>query len=281
VVRDKAYQDGFLIEDTKDYYAQDSLGNVWYFGERTREYEPGNPDPISTAGSWIAGKDGAEAGIVMEAAPQVGDKYAQEHAPGVAEDYARVQSLDAWADVGYGSFTGVLETKDVNPLDPSVELKYYAAGVGNILTTTADGEFDQLTAVVMRGTAGADSLLGYFGGDEMRGNGGNDALDGDRGADTINGGAGDDALTGGTGADTFVFDLSGGVSTEVDSIADYSLAEHDMLRLPNGAADIVSDVKLSQHGGWELTLSDGHVIALPRLRDLNHDGHIVDQLFFG
>jgi hypothetical protein len=281
VVRDKAYEGGFLVEDTKDFYAQDDLGNVWYFGERTKEYEPGNPDPISTAGSWIAGRHGAEAGIIMLADPQIGDKYANENAPGVAEDYSRVQSLDAWVDVGYGQFTGVLETKDVNPLDPSVEFKYYAQGVGNVLVTTPEGGIDQLTAIVMRGTGGDDDLMGYFGGDEMRGNGGNDTLNGGRGADVIVGGLGDDTLIGGTGADTFVFEVPGGVSAEIDHIADYSLAEHDMLRLPNGAADIASDVKLPHHGGWQLTLTDGHVITLPRLRDFNHDGHIVDQLFFG
>jgi hypothetical protein len=280
VVRDKAYENGFLVEDTRDFYAQDLDGNVWYFGERTKEYEPGNPDPISTAGSWLSGKDGAVAGIVMLADPHVGDKYANENAPGVAEDYSKVLALDVWADVGYGSFTGLLQTKDVNPLDPSVENKFYAEGVGNILTTDPDGGLDQLTAIFVEGTAGDDDLLGYFGGDTMFGRAGNDTMHGDRGADRMNGGLGDDHLFGGTGADTFVFAVTGGVSSEADVIEDYSFAEHDMLALPNGAADIVSDARLAHHGGWQLTLSDGHVITLEGAHDDNHDGHIVDQLFF-
>ena len=55
--------DGEVLEDTFDWYAQDTAGNVWYFGEDTTEFdERGRPD---TAGSWEAGVDGAQAGIVM------------------------------------------------------------------------------------------------------------------------------------------------------------------------------------------------------------------------
>src|SRR5262249_11093194 len=32
-VRDQAYVDGILAEDTLDWFAQDKNGNVWYFGE--------------------------------------------------------------------------------------------------------------------------------------------------------------------------------------------------------------------------------------------------------
>ncbi|MGA1826502.1 MAG: hypothetical protein ACMUIP_17755 [bacterium] len=33
VVCDLAEEDGIVIEDTEDWYAQDIQGNVWYFGE--------------------------------------------------------------------------------------------------------------------------------------------------------------------------------------------------------------------------------------------------------
>ena len=93
VVRDRAFVGGELVEDTFDWYAQDRQGNVWYFGENTKEYE--NGQVVSTAGSWKAGRDGARAGIVMKAHPRVGDTYYQEYAPGVAEDQATVLSRDA------------------------------------------------------------------------------------------------------------------------------------------------------------------------------------------
>ncbi|MGH3037457.1 MAG: hypothetical protein ACRDMU_09780 [Gaiellaceae bacterium] len=37
VVHDVVTQDGQLVEDTYDWYAQDRSGNVWYLGEATKE----------------------------------------------------------------------------------------------------------------------------------------------------------------------------------------------------------------------------------------------------
>ena len=121
VVRDKAFLNGKLSEDTFDWYAQDKEGNVWYFGEDTKEYENGKV--VSTKGSWEAGVDGAKPGIVMEANPRVGDSYRQEYYEGEAEDMAEVLSLDASGlndavSVPYGSFGDVLMTKEWNPLEP-------------------------------------------------------------------------------------------------------------------------------------------------------------------
>jgi hypothetical protein len=146
VVRDRAYVGGELVEDTRDFYAQDRRGNVWYFGENTKTLENGRV--TSTTGSWLAGVDGAQPGIVMEAHPKVGDRYAQENAPGVAEDRARVLSLDAHATVPYGSFDGLLKTKDFSPLEPSVvEHKKYLRGVGSILEKEVRGGQERLALV--------------------------------------------------------------------------------------------------------------------------------------
>jgi len=41
VVHDLVTEDGELVEDTYDWYAQDADGNVWYFGEETKEFENG------------------------------------------------------------------------------------------------------------------------------------------------------------------------------------------------------------------------------------------------
>src|SRR5688572_33482665 len=41
VVHDVVTEDGELVEDTDDWYAQDKDGNVWYLGEATKEYENG------------------------------------------------------------------------------------------------------------------------------------------------------------------------------------------------------------------------------------------------
>jgi hypothetical protein len=146
VVRDRAFVGGELVEDTRDWYAQDRRGNVWYFGENTKTVENGTV--VSTEGSWRAGRDGARPGIVMEAHPKVGDTYAQEFSPGVAEDRATVLSLDASAAVPYGTFTGLLKTKDFSPLEPDVvEHKFYLRGVGSILEKEVRGGNERLALV--------------------------------------------------------------------------------------------------------------------------------------
>lgn len=73
-VTDNAYLDGCLIEHTFDWFAQDIFGNVWYLGEDTESYtvdDDCNILEMSTEGSWEAGVDGAEAGIVMLANPKM------------------------------------------------------------------------------------------------------------------------------------------------------------------------------------------------------------------
>ena len=142
VVRDTVTEDGELVEDTFDWYAQDRKGNVWYLGERTTEYEDGKP--VSTAGSFEDGVDGARRGIVMLARPRVGREYAQERAPAVAEDRARVLSRDEQVEVPAGHFRRVLMTRDWNPLEPKVnEHKFYAKGVGLVLALGVSGGGDR------------------------------------------------------------------------------------------------------------------------------------------
>src|SRR5215210_5961604 len=81
VVKDRVFAQGKLGEKTFDWYAQDKKGNVWYFGEDSKEYKNGK---VSTGGSWEAGKAGAKPGI-MQAHPKVGQTYRQEYSKGSAE----------------------------------------------------------------------------------------------------------------------------------------------------------------------------------------------------
>jgi hypothetical protein len=138
VVHDVVTENGQLKEDTYDWYAQDKSGNVWYLGEETKEYEDGRM--VSTKGSWEAGVDGAQAGIVMPAHPELGMAFRQEYYAGQAEDAGEILSLDEKAEVPYGSFDGVLMTKDYTPLEPDVlEHKFYARGIGPVLVIAVSG----------------------------------------------------------------------------------------------------------------------------------------------
>lgn len=150
VVHDQAYEDGVLVEDTYDWYAQDKDGNVWYFGEDTKELDE-NGNVISTEGSWEAGVNGAEPGIIMLADPKKGDKYQQEFAPDVAEDMAQVIGFEDSFCVQYGCFEDVLVTKEWSPLERGViEYKYYAQGVGFIFGEMVKGGDEQIELVRVR-----------------------------------------------------------------------------------------------------------------------------------
>ena len=138
VVTDIVTARGVPLEVTDDWFAQDAEGNVWYLGEDTAEYENGKP--VNQRGSFEAGVDGAEAGIVMPADPEVGMAYRQEYYEGEAEDRAEVLSLSEKAEVPTGYYPKTLMTKDLVPLEPKVsEHKFYAEGVGLVLALAHSG----------------------------------------------------------------------------------------------------------------------------------------------
>ena len=142
VVRDEVTEDGVPVEVTDDWYAQDAEGNIWYLGEATTDYEKGKP--VSTEGSFEAGKDGAEAGIILPADPEPGLAYRQEYYGGEAEDEGEIIKLDAQAEVPAGHYEPTLMTQDTNPLEPKVlEFKFYAEGIGPVLAVSVSGGSDR------------------------------------------------------------------------------------------------------------------------------------------
>ena len=133
-VHDVVYENGKVAEDTEDWYAQDARGNIWYMGEATKEYSQGH---VSTEGSWRAGVDGAQPGIVVPAHPRIGATYRQEYLKGHAEDEARNMSLDEQATVPQGHYTHVFMTRETTRLEPrALEYKLYARGVGPVLAVS-------------------------------------------------------------------------------------------------------------------------------------------------
>lgn len=150
VVRDTVEIDGELVEDTDDWLAQDIHGNVWYFGEISRNYEDGELSDLE--GSWEAGEDGAKAGILMKALPQVGEVYRQEFLLGEAEDMGEVLSVsETAASVPAADCSaGCVVTRDFLPIEPDVnEHKYFAPGIGHILSIDLDsGETEELIEII-------------------------------------------------------------------------------------------------------------------------------------
>ncbi len=148
VVQAREFEEGSLVEDTFDWYAQDRSGNVWYFGEDSREMK--NGEVANTSGSWESGIDGALPGILILSQPLVGMWYRQEYYEGEAEDVAQVLSLQETITVPYGTFNNCLMTLEYNPLEPGIEEhKIYAPGVGLVRAIATKGEkgFEDLVAV--------------------------------------------------------------------------------------------------------------------------------------
>jgi hypothetical protein len=138
VVRDTARSKGEIIEDTIDWYAQDSEGNVWYMGENTAEFEEGKI--VSRVGSWEAGVEGALPGIMLPGQPQVGQKYRQEYKKGEAEDNGEVLATTHRVEVEAKSSTQALVTMDTSTIEPDVvEHKFYGKGVGPLLALDISG----------------------------------------------------------------------------------------------------------------------------------------------
>jgi hypothetical protein len=138
-VDDRLYLKGKLAERTTDWYAQDSKGNVWYFGEATAELNKAGRI-TSREGSWLAGVDGAEQGTFMPAQPRVGRSFRQEYYEGHAQDHFTVLSLSASALVPYTASAHALLTKEWTPLEPDViDHKLYIRGIGLVKEETIKG----------------------------------------------------------------------------------------------------------------------------------------------
>jgi len=148
VVHDESRERGVPVEITDDYYAQDTNGTVWYMGEATTAFEKGKPP--STEGSWEAGVDGAQPGVIMPAHPRVGMAYRQEYLKGHAEDRAKIVSRNERVRTPLRRFRHTLMTLETTPLEPDVlEAKFYARGVGVVLAVGMSGDTDREELIAM------------------------------------------------------------------------------------------------------------------------------------
>lgn len=151
IVWDRVWVDGELVEDTRDWYAQDKDGNVWYFGEDSKELEA--CQVVSTSGSWEAGVDGAKPGIIMYADPKTDESYRQEYYADEAEDMAMVLDLAATVRIYLGEYTDCLQIEEWTPLEPDVkEHKFYARDVGVILEEVVEGGEGRIELIEFRTT---------------------------------------------------------------------------------------------------------------------------------
>jgi hypothetical protein len=146
-VHDKVFENGILVERTTDWYAQTKAGTVWYFGERTAELNR-RGQVTSREGSFLSGRDGAEAGIFMPAHPAVGQSFVQEDYPGHAEDRFEILDLSAHVRVPLVRSRNAMLTKETTPLEPGVvDHKYYVRDIGTVREATVRGGSESLRLV--------------------------------------------------------------------------------------------------------------------------------------
>jgi hypothetical protein len=130
VVEEREWEDGELVEVSRNFVVQAADGSVCYFGEDVDDYEDGKIS--GHGGAWRAGVNGARPGILMAGRPEIGISHAQEASPGAAEDASVVVGMGETVTVPAGTFTDTLSTLDVNPLANELDEKRYARGVGLI-----------------------------------------------------------------------------------------------------------------------------------------------------
>ncbi len=136
-----------VVEYTDDWFAQDVIGDVYYCGEVSRNFEDGILRDLD--GSFEAGLEFAKAGTLVQAFPAAGNAHRQEYSLGEAEDIIQYVSLAAAPSDDEGgdnpSFPcrpdSCLQTLEHSPLEPDgSEFKYYLPGTGFVLAVAMEDE---------------------------------------------------------------------------------------------------------------------------------------------
>ena len=142
---DRSFEDDLLVEETKDYYAQDTDGNVWYMGEDVTGYvydDDGNLLSTNSNSAWRAGVNGGLPGFNMPVNLTPGFNYYQEYSPvDGAVDQATIAVNGLTLPTIFGNLTGVVKIFESSELEPdSWGYKYYAPGIGLVLEEEGSGD---------------------------------------------------------------------------------------------------------------------------------------------
>jgi hypothetical protein len=109
----------------------EQTNSAFYFGEDVDMYEGGVI--VSHEGSWLAGKDGAKAGLFMPGLVLLNSRYQEETAPGVALDRAWILSMTEQVQTPAGNFNNVTRIREDNPVEQNpIEYKFHAPGIGMV-----------------------------------------------------------------------------------------------------------------------------------------------------
>ncbi len=142
LVLDQDFDGGQLSEQAVDYLAEDQGGNVWYLGSYTEAYEGGQF--LNSQDAWLAGVNGADAGLYLPADPDPGDPpFSQTSIPGIEQTSAEVVQVHQRTCVPLRCFTDVVVVQE-----QGAENKYWAPGVGGILTEPLSGSAQETEELI-------------------------------------------------------------------------------------------------------------------------------------
>jgi hypothetical protein len=142
LVLDQDFDGGQLSEQAIDYLAEDEGGNVWYVGSYTEAYEGGQF--LNAEDAWMAGVNGAVPGLYLPANPKTGTPpFYQTKIPGGEQSTAEVVKVDQRTCVPFKCYTGVVVIQE-----QGTENKYWAPGVGGILTEPLSGTAQETEELV-------------------------------------------------------------------------------------------------------------------------------------
>ena len=136
-VIDKEFSSGKVIEITRDYFAQDDEGNVYYLGEDVDSYKDGKI--VGHDGAWLQGEKGATAGFLLPAKLKLNRSFDSENVPNITTEKDRLISTNETVSVPAGRFSNCLVIEE-NTSDGDVERKYFAPGVGCVKESESDGD---------------------------------------------------------------------------------------------------------------------------------------------
>jgi hypothetical protein len=142
LVLDQDFDGGVLSEQAIDYLAEDEGGNVWYLGSYTEVYSGGQF--LNAEDAWLSGVNGAEVGLYLRADPRPSDPpFTQTSIPGGEMSTAEVSQVHQRTCVPFKCFTDVVVV-----VEQGAENKYWAPGVGQILTEPLSGSAQETEELI-------------------------------------------------------------------------------------------------------------------------------------
>jgi hypothetical protein len=142
LVLDQDIDAGQVSEQAVDYLAEDVGGNVWYLGSYTEAYSGGQF--LNAQDAWLAGVNGASTGLWFPGDPEPGSApFTQVQVPGVETSSAQIVQAGQKQCVPFDCFKDVIVV-----LEGGSEHKYWAPGVGQILTEPLSGVAQEIEELI-------------------------------------------------------------------------------------------------------------------------------------